>query len=136
MMEHGPSGSNGSASESRPRVGHLSENLVYYEVSTRYSSEDSITPVPTFIVQPRSRPPPMIKCTICLDSIPESSKRVSTARCTHDCVLCADCLERHIVFSIRERGVTDVVCPTSYCAAVLAYDEIYAAVKDQSALKR
>ncbi|KAF8603508.1 hypothetical protein BDV93DRAFT_523284 [Ceratobasidium sp. AG-I] len=136
MAEPGPSGSNGPASEYRPRVWPIPENLVYYDLSTRYSSEDSIIPSPTSTLQPHPRPPPIIKCTICLESIPESSKRVSTPRCTHDCVVCADCLERHIVFSVRERGVTDVVCPTSFCAEVMAYDEVYAAVKDQGALER
>lgn len=148
-MENGASGSNGPTNEPRPRVWPTpyDEGLIYQYLSSPPSPQPSIPPSPASSIfsppqplplpLPKPRPVPVIKCTICLEPIPaESPKRVPTPRCTHDCVVCTECLERHIVYSIQDRGVTNVVCPTSFCSMVLEYDEVYAAVKDQSVLER
>lgn len=149
IMENGASGSNGPTNEPRPRVWPTpyDEGLIYQYLSSPPSPQPSIPPSPASSIfsppqplplpLPKPRPVPVIKCTICLEPIPaESPKRVPTPRCTHDCVVCTECLERHIVYSIQDRGVTNVVCPTSFCSMVLEYDEVYAAVKDQSVLER
>jgi hypothetical protein len=78
------------------------------------------------------------KCVVCFEPMPTSpsANKTPTKRCTHDANVCPGCLERHAVLLIVDRGFTDMVCPTSMCSEVLAYRDVYAAVKDQVALDR
>ncbi|KAG8747061.1 hypothetical protein FRC10_002477 [Ceratobasidium sp. 414] len=85
-----------------------------------------------------ARRPACLKCAICYELMPNppGGCKTPTKRCTHNPVVCPECLERYVVSRISDSGFTDFVCPTSMCTEALEYEDVRAAIQDQAVLER
>ncbi|KAG8748602.1 hypothetical protein FRC12_013815 [Ceratobasidium sp. 428] len=85
-----------------------------------------------------NRRPACLKCAICYELMPNppGGSKTPTKRCTHNAVVCPECLEKYVVSRISESGFTDFMCPTSMCTESLDYEDVRAAVQDQAVLER
>ncbi|KAG9085289.1 hypothetical protein FS749_004561 [Ceratobasidium sp. UAMH 11750] len=109
--------------------------------STSSLASSNPTPPNFFLSRPtviHARRPPCLKCAICYELMPSppGGCKTPTKRCTHNPVVCPECLERYVVSRISESGFTDFVCPTSMCTEGLEYEDVRAAIQDQAVLER
>ncbi|CUA73528.1 hypothetical protein RSOLAG22IIIB_10865 [Rhizoctonia solani] len=62
-----------------------------------------------------------VVCQICLEN---ESLVSSTARCSHEPVICAPCLGQYLVHAVQADGLTTLTCPAVKCEEVLEYGEV------------
>ncbi|KAL5638032.1 hypothetical protein ACGC1H_002337 [Rhizoctonia solani] len=108
---------------SPPDGAFLSRSRVTYRGPNTYRSKRKDV-VPD---QKAFAPPPV--CQICLENQVLVS---STARCSHDPMICAPCLGEYLVHSVQVDGLTTLVCPAVKCEEVLEYGEVVQYIADDA----
>ncbi|CAE7111729.1 unnamed protein product [Rhizoctonia solani] len=93
----------------------LSRSRVTYRGPNTYRSKRrDVSQIP-------KEPLPAPVCQICLEN---EALVPSTARCSHDQMICAPCLGNYLLHSVKVEGLTTLVCPAVKCEEVLEFNAL------------